>query len=82
MGEYRLVKSERVLRKIFGPTRKDVAGDRRKLKREELHNLYSSPNTSIIGTIKSRIMRWAHVAWERRELRIKFQSTILKGRQV
>jgi hypothetical protein len=33
----------------------------RKLPKEELHNLYSSPN--ILGTKKSRRMRWAgHVA--------------------
>jgi hypothetical protein len=33
----------------------------RKLRKEELHNLYSSPN--IIRMIKSRRMRWAgHVA--------------------
>jgi hypothetical protein len=51
----------RVLRRIFGPKRDDVTGDWRKLHNEELHNLYSSPNT--ISMIKSRRMRWAgHVA--------------------
>jgi hypothetical protein len=50
-----------VLRRIFGPRRDDVTGDWRKLRNEELHNLYSSPN--IIRMIKSRRMRWAgHVA--------------------
>jgi hypothetical protein len=47
----------RVLRKIFGPKRDEVTGERRKLHNEGLHNLYSSPN--IIRTIKSRRMRWA-----------------------
>jgi hypothetical protein len=50
----------RVLRKIFGPKRDEVVGERRKLHNEELRDLYSSPNVSRI--IKSR-MRWAgHVA--------------------
>jgi hypothetical protein len=47
----------RVLRKIFGPKRDEVAGGWRKLHNEELHNLYSSPG--IIRMIKSRRMRWA-----------------------
>jgi hypothetical protein len=51
----------RVLRKIFGPTRYGVTGGWRKLYNEELHNLYSSP--SVIRIIKTRRMRWAgHVA--------------------
>jgi hypothetical protein len=50
-----------VLRRIFGPKRDEVTGERRKLHNEELHILYSSPN--IIRQIKSRRMRWAgHVA--------------------
>jgi hypothetical protein len=50
-----------VLRRIFGPKRDGVRGGWRKLRNEELHNLYSSP--SIIRIIKSRRMRWAwHVA--------------------
>jgi hypothetical protein len=49
------------MRRIFGPKRDDVTGDWRKLHKEELHNLYSSPN--IIRMNKSRRMRWAeHVA--------------------
>jgi hypothetical protein len=46
----------RVLR-IFGPKRDEVTGGWRKLRNEELHNLYSSP--SIIRVIRSRRMRWA-----------------------
>jgi hypothetical protein len=30
----------RVLRRIFGPKRDEVTGERRKLHNEELHNLY------------------------------------------
>jgi hypothetical protein len=51
----------RVLRRIFGPKRDEVTGEWRKLHKEELHDLYSSP--SIIRIIKSRRMRLAdHVA--------------------
>jgi hypothetical protein len=34
----------RILRRIFGPRRDDVTGERRKLHSVELHTLYSSPN--------------------------------------
>jgi hypothetical protein len=44
----------RVLRRIFGPKRDEVAGGWRKLHNEELHNLYSSP--SIIRITKPRRM--------------------------
>jgi hypothetical protein len=40
----------RVLRRIFGPKEDEVTGVWRKLRNEELHNLYSSP--SIIRMIK------------------------------
>jgi len=50
-----------VLRRIFGPRRDEVMGERRKLHNEELNDLYSSPN--IVRVIKPRRMRWAgHVA--------------------
>jgi hypothetical protein len=60
--EHRLrVLENRVLRRIFGPTRDEVTGKWRKLHSGELHNLYSSQD--IIRQIKSRRMRWAgHVA--------------------
>jgi hypothetical protein len=51
----------RVLRRIFGPMRVKVTGERRKLLNEELNDLCCAHN--IVGVIKSRRMRLAgHVA--------------------
>jgi hypothetical protein len=44
----------RVLRRIIGPKRNEMAGGWRKRHHKELHNLYSSP--SIIRITKSRSM--------------------------
>ena len=50
-----------MLRGIFGPRKDEVTREWRKLYKEELNDLYSSPN--IVRVIKSRRMRWAgHVA--------------------
>jgi len=45
-----------VLRRIFGPKRDEVTGEWRKLHKEELNDLYFSPN--FVRVIKSKIMRW------------------------
>jgi hypothetical protein len=60
--EFRLrVFEERLLRRIFGPKRKEVTVEWRKLHIEELNELYCSPN--IVWLNKSRRMRWVgHVA--------------------
>jgi hypothetical protein len=51
----------KVLRRIFGPKREEVAGRWRRLQNEELRNLFSSPN--IIRVINSRSIIWVgHVA--------------------
>jgi hypothetical protein len=47
----------RVLRSIIGPQREEVTGEWRKLHKDELNDLYCSPN--IVQGIKSRRMRWA-----------------------
>jgi hypothetical protein len=51
---------KRVLKEIFEPKREEVAGGWRSLHNEELHNLHNS--LRIIKMIKSRKMRWGHVA--------------------
>jgi hypothetical protein len=51
----------RVLRRIFGPKRDEVAIEWRKMHNEELRDLYSSP--SIIRMINFGRRRWAgHVS--------------------
>jgi hypothetical protein len=59
--EHRLrVFENRVLRRIFGPKREED-GSWRKLHKDELHSLYSSP--SMVTVMKSRRKKWAgHVA--------------------
>jgi hypothetical protein len=63
MEQHRLrVLENRMLRRIFGPKRDKVIKEWRKLHKEELHNLWSSPH--IIKQINSRRMRWqGHVAY-------------------
>jgi hypothetical protein len=47
----------RVLRRIFALERDEVMGEWRKLRNEELRDLYSLPN--FVRIVKSRRMRWA-----------------------
>jgi hypothetical protein len=51
----------RVMRRLFGCKRDEGTGECRKLRSEELHDLYSSPD--IIRQIKPRRIGWTgHVA--------------------
>jgi hypothetical protein len=57
MEEYGLrVFENRVLWKICRPKRDEVTGEWRRLLKEELHDLCSSPN--VIRVMKLRRMRW------------------------
>jgi len=50
-----------ILYMFRAPRRDEVTGEWRRLHKEELNDLYSSPN--IVRVIKSRRMRWAgHMA--------------------
>jgi hypothetical protein len=74
------VYENRVLRRIFGPKREEVAGGWRRLHNEELHNLYAA--SSITKMMKSRRIRMAgHVArvGDMRNI-YKFWSENLKGK--
>jgi hypothetical protein len=59
----------RVLRRIFGPKREEVAGGWRKL-HEELHNLCASLN--IIRVIKSSRVGWSGHAARMRDKRVQY----------
>jgi hypothetical protein len=60
----------RILKRIFGPKR-DTNGELKRLRNEELHNLYLSPNRVRVN--KSTRLRWVgHVA-RMEEVRIAFK---------
>jgi hypothetical protein len=66
---------KRVLSRIFRLKRDEMTRVWRKTHIGELHNLFSSPNTSIIRTIKSSRIRWeGHIAriGERRGMQTGF----------
>jgi len=46
----------KVFRRIFGPRRDEVTEEWRRLHKEELNNLYSSPN---IDKMENNVMGWA-----------------------
>jgi hypothetical protein len=70
------VLESRVLRRVFGPKREEVIGDWRRLHKQKVNDLYSTPN---IRVIKSRRMRWAGHVSRMRERRGAYR--ILVGRR-
>jgi hypothetical protein len=66
----------RVLRGIFRPKRKEVAGSWRSPHNEELHNLHASPNS--IRVIKSKRMRWVGYAARMGEMRNSYKVFVGK----
>jgi len=53
------VVKNRVLRRIYGAKREEVRGEWRRLNKEELNDLRSTPN--VIRLMKSRRIRWAEL---------------------
>jgi hypothetical protein len=75
--EYRLrVFENRVLRRMFGFKRDEVAGVWRKLHNEELRNLYSSPSINRMN--KSGRMRWAGHGAQMRKKRNAYRILVEK----
>jgi hypothetical protein len=70
------VSGNRVLRRIFGPEREEVAGGWRRLNNEELHNLHASQN--IIKVIKLRRMRWARPVARMGKMRNEYKILVGK----
>jgi hypothetical protein len=75
--EHRLrVLENRVLRRIFGLKREEVAEGWRRLHNEELHNLYASPN--VISVIRSRMIREAEYIAPLGEVRNAYNISVGK----
>jgi hypothetical protein len=73
------VSENTVLREISERKREEMAGGWRRLHKEEVHNLYTSPD--FIRVIKRRRVRWiGHVACTEGIRNTKFSSENLKGR--
>jgi hypothetical protein len=73
------VSENRELRRTCEPTGEEVVGAWRTLHNEEIHNLYTSPNT--VKAIKSRKMRLVgHVA-RMREMRNAYKILVVKPKR-
>jgi hypothetical protein len=71
-----MVSENRVLRRIFGPKKGELAGGWRRLHNEELHKLYTSPN--VIRDIKSRTTRQRIHAASTRKMRNAYKILVRK----
>jgi hypothetical protein len=66
----------RLLRRIFGPERIEVAEEWRRLHKKEIYARYFSPNT--IQVIKSRRLRWAGLVARMRDRRGAYRVLVGK----
>jgi hypothetical protein len=64
-----------LLRKMFGPKREEVTAEWKRLHKEELHDLFSTPN--IIQLIERRRIRRRGMSnvWEAEEVYTRFWKT-------
>jgi hypothetical protein len=69
-----MVFEKRVLRRIFGPKKEEVAGGWRGLYDEELHNWYSSSHINRVIKIKEDEMEGACSTHEKYEKHIQYFS--------
>jgi hypothetical protein len=69
----------RVLRRIFGPKREEVAGGWRKLHKKEHHNLYAPQD--IFRVIKRRRIRWAGLVTRMREIKKAYKVLVGKTKR-
>ena len=67
----------RVLRRVFTTKRDEVTREWRKLRNEELNDLYCSPNT--VRVIKSKGMRWAEYVARMGERRDEYRILVGKS---
>jgi hypothetical protein len=71
------VSENRMLRRVFGPKTEEVAGGWRKLRNEELHNLYVSQN--LVRLVESYRLRWrGYVARTTGEIRNEYKILVGK----
>jgi hypothetical protein len=72
MGEHWLrVFKNMVMRKIFGPKRNEVTGERKKLYTEELYDMYSTQKCYLGNLIKRKQMGGACGTYEEKMRRIQ-----------
>jgi hypothetical protein len=57
----------RVLGRIFGPKRKEVIKDWRRLHNEKINDLYYSPNIIRVKKIKKNVVVWSCSTYGREE---------------
>jgi hypothetical protein len=67
----------RVLRRILGPKGDEVRGGRWKIYKDELHNLFCSPN--IIKIIKLLMIRWAKHVARMGDIKTAYESLVGKA---